>query len=136
VRIIRKQDVSEPFSGELGEKIYEMIGRPREIGGSSNHSFVHVVIPPGMSSPAHFHKESEETYYGIAGRGCMQINERRFFVETGVAVLIMPGEIHQIWNAESDEDFEFLTISAPAWVPTDTYPAGLPTATSDENVAS
>jgi mannose-6-phosphate isomerase-like protein (cupin superfamily) len=132
MRVVRKQDVDKPFQGELGEEIFEMIGRPSEIGGSSNHSFVHVVIPPGRSSPAHFHKESEETYYGIAGRAYMQIGDRRFYVEPGIAVLIMPGEIHQIWNAEPDRDFEFLTVSAPAWVPTDTYPVGLPPATYDE----
>jgi mannose-6-phosphate isomerase-like protein (cupin superfamily) len=132
MRISRKEDVTKPFKGELGENIYEMIGRPDELGGSSNHSFVHVAIPPGKSSPAHFHKESEETYYGLAGRAYMQIDGHRFYVEPGTAVLIMPGEIHQIWNAEPNVDFEFLTVSAPAWVPTDTYPTSLPAATFDE----
>jgi len=46
-------------------------------------------------------------------------------------VLIMPGEVHQIWNSDPDTDFEFLTVSAPAWVPTDTYPVLLPTPTYD-----
>jgi mannose-6-phosphate isomerase-like protein (cupin superfamily) len=131
MRVVRKQDVDEPFRAELGEEMYKMIDRPSELGGSSKHSFVHAVIPPGKSSSAHFHKDSEETYYGLSGRAYMQIDGRRFYVEPGVAVLIMPGEIHQIWNAEADRDFEFLTISAPAWVPTDTYPAELPAATED-----
>jgi mannose-6-phosphate isomerase-like protein (cupin superfamily) len=131
MRVVRKEDVDEPFRAELGEEIYEMIGRPEEIGGSSKHSFVHVVIPPGKKSPPHFHKESEETYYGVSGRACMQIDGMRFYVDPGTAVLIMPGEVHQIWNAEPDVDFEFLTISAPAWVPTDTYPAELPSVIAD-----
>lgn len=124
MRIVRISDVDGPFRGELGEEIYEMIGRPPEIGGTSNHSFVHVVIPSGKSSPAHFHRRSEETYYGLSGRAVMQVGDNRFTVEPGTAVLIMPGEIHQIWN-ESEADFEFLAVSAPAWVPDDTYPADL-----------
>jgi len=131
MRVVRKQHVGDPVRTELGQEIYEMIGRPSEQGGSSKHSFMHMVIPPGKSSPAHFHKDSEETYYGLSGRAHMQIDGRRFYVEPGVAVLIMPGEIHQIWNAEADRDFEFLTISAPAWVRTDTYPAELPPVTED-----
>ena len=131
MRIIRQQEVAEPFKGELGEDIYEMIGRPEELGGSSKHSLVHVVLPPGKCSPAHFHKESEETYYGLSGRACMQVDEHRFYLEPGIAVLIMPGEVHQIWNSDPDTDFEFLTVSAPAWVPTDTYPVLLPTPTYD-----
>ncbi len=132
MRRVRKQDVAEPFAGELGEAIYEMIGRPSGQGGSSKHSIVHVVIPPGKSSPAHFHKESEETYYGIAGRACMQVDGHRFYLEPGVAILIMPGEVHQIWNDDPNMDFEFLTVSAPAWVPTDTYRVELPAAADDE----
>ncbi|WP_346898985.1 cupin domain-containing protein [uncultured Roseibium sp.] len=120
MRIVKKDDITEPFVAPLGEKIYEMIGRPTEIGGTTNHSFVHVVIPPGKSSPKHYHKVSEETYYVLAGRGRIIIDGKEKIISPGDACLIMPGEIHQIF-VESDENLEFLTVSAPAWVPTDTY---------------
>lgn len=127
MRVVTIGDVDRPFRSDLGEEIYELIGRPPELGGTVKHSFVHVVIPSGKSSPAHLHRESEETYYGLSGRAVMQINAHRFAVEPGIAVLIMPGEIHQIWN-EGEANFEFLAVSAPAWVPGDTYPADLPQA--------
>jgi len=121
MRVISKNEISEPFLAPLGEQIYEMIGKPSSIGGTTNHSFVHVVIPRGKSSPKHFHKVSEETYYMLAGTAKMTIDDAKFTLLPGQAVLIMPGEIHQIFNASDDLDLEFLTVSAPAWVPDDTY---------------
>ena len=120
MRVVRREDIDKPFEAPLGERIYEMIGKPPEIGGTTNHSFVHVVIPAGKSSPQHYHKVSEETYYMVSGEASMTIDGHDFTLEPGQAVLIMPGEIHQIRN-EQDEPLEFLTVSAPAWVPDDTY---------------
>lgn len=120
MRVVSKSDISEPFRAPLGEVIYEMIGRPDEIGGTTNHSFVHVVIPKGKSSPKHYHKVSEETYYVLSGRGRIIVDGAEKVLNPGDACLIMPGEVHQIF-VESEADLEFLTVSAPAWVPTDTY---------------
>lgn len=120
MRVVKKSDIDEPFRAPLGEVIYEMIGRPAEIGGTIKHSFVHVVIPRGKSSPRHYHKVSEETYYVLSGRGRIVVDGVERSLEPGDACLIMPGEVHQIF-VESDEDLEFITVSAPAWVPTDTY---------------
>lgn len=122
MRLVRRDDITEPFRAPLGELIYEMIGKPEVIGGTTNHSFVHVVVPPGAASPAHYHKVSEETYYGLAGSGRLVVDGVEARLEPSVACLIMPGEIHQIVNDGADT-LEFLTISAPAWVPDDTYPA-------------
>jgi quercetin dioxygenase-like cupin family protein len=127
MRVVTKADVSEPFMAPLGEQIYEMIGRPDDLGGTVEHSFVHVVIPQGKRSPAHFHQESEETYYVLKGSGLMAINEFRWRATPGVAFNMLPGEIHQIIN-DADDDLEFLTVSAPAWVPDDTFEAELPAA--------
>lgn len=126
MKLIRKENIGKPFHGEFGELIHEMIGRSKELGGSNKHSLAHVIVPPGKKSPAHYHKNSEETYYGLAGKGIMQIDGYRFFLEPGLAVLIMPGEIHQIYNALEDANLEFLTISAPAWTSDDSYNAELP----------
>lgn len=131
MRIVRRTDIASPFHGEYGELIFEMIGRPPGLGGTTHHSLVHVVVSSGDSSPAHYHAKSEETYYGLAGKGIMQINGHRFFLEPGMAVLIMPGEVHQIWNALPDRDLEFLTVSAPAWVPGDSFAGELPPADRD-----
>jgi mannose-6-phosphate isomerase-like protein (cupin superfamily) len=120
MRIIRKDQIAEPFRARVGEEIYEMIGRPDELGGSVKHSLVHVVVPPGNSSPAHYHKESEETYYILKGAARLVIDGNEHSVAPGDACLIMPGEVHQIFPV-GEGPLEFLTVSAPAWVPTDKY---------------
>lgn len=120
MRIISKDEIKEPFRTPLGEEIYEMIGAPKELGGTKKHSFVYVVIPQGKSSVAHYHKISEETYYILKGKGRIVIDDKEFSLTPGQACLIDIGETHQIFNDEN-EDLEFLAISAPAWVPDDSY---------------
>ncbi len=63
MRVVKKEDITKPFKTPLGELIYEMIGKPEGMGGTSNHSFVYIVIPSSCSSSAHYHKVPEETYY-------------------------------------------------------------------------
>jgi len=120
MRIVRQEDICHPAHGELGEVIYEMIGEPEEIGGARGHSLAHVAIPPGCRSPAHYHRVAEETYYILKGEADLVIDGERHRVTQGIACLIMPGETHQIITAGA-ADLHFLAISAPPWVPTDTY---------------
>jgi mannose-6-phosphate isomerase-like protein (cupin superfamily) len=119
MRIVKKEDITKPFLSTTGEIIFEMIGHPKEIGGTEKHSIVYTVIPSGKNSPAHFHTSSEETFYMLKGKGRMVINKKEFFLYPGQACLIMPGEVHQIFNEAVNEDLEFLTISAPTWTPDD-----------------
>jgi mannose-6-phosphate isomerase-like protein (cupin superfamily) len=121
MRVIRKEEISNAIKNPNGEEIYEMIGRSPAIGGTTHHSLVHVVIPPGKSSHAHFHEVSEETYYILKGVGLMRIGEENTFrLHPGQACLIHPHESHQIFN-EGAGDLEFLTVSAPAWTPDDSF---------------
>ena len=75
MRVIRKEEISNAIKNPNAEEIYEMIGRSLAIGGTTHHSLVHVVIPPGKSSHAHFREVSEETYYFLKGVGLMRIGE-------------------------------------------------------------
>ncbi|GAA1785283.1 hypothetical protein GCM10009811_08040 [Nostocoides veronense] len=125
MRVIRMEECGEPFRAPLGEEIYEMIGRPQHLGGTVSHSLVHVVIPPGKCSPSHIHRVSEETYYILSGEAQMTIDGNSWRATPGMAIAIMPGEVHQIVN-DTDGQLDFLTISAPAWVPEDTYEVQMP----------
>jgi mannose-6-phosphate isomerase-like protein (cupin superfamily) len=115
--IARKDKVEKPFVNPTGERIYEMIGRPENLGGATKHSFGHVVIPPRCSSRPHYHPEAEETYYILKGRAKMIVNGVEYLLQPGDAILIRPPERHQIFTA-SDEDLEFIVVCAPAWEPT------------------
>ncbi len=120
MRIISKEDINNPVTNLSGEVIYEMIGGPPEVGGTIHHSLVHVVLPPGKSSHAHYHKVSEETYYILRGVGLMIVDSKELRLQPSQACLIKPFETHRIFN-EGKDDLEFLTVSAPAWTPDDSF---------------
>ena len=102
MRVVRKDAINNPVKNPSGEEIYEMIGRLPEFGGTIHHSLVHVVVPPGKSSQAHYHKVSEETYYILKGVGLMRVDAKTFRLHPGQACLIKPLETHQIDNEGED----------------------------------
>jgi len=108
------KDSSEPLRSPTGEIIYELIGRDEDHGAVTRHSLAHVTIPPGKSSPKHTHHETEESYFILEGMGEMVIDGEEYHLHPGQAVLIEPGDVHQIWN-RGKEDLVFLAICGPAW---------------------
>lgn len=120
MRVITRNEVDEPFRAPLGELVYELIGPSAELGGAQLHSLAHVVIPPGKLSPRHYHEVSEETYCMLVGQARMVIDGRELTLSPGQSLLILPGEIHQIFN-ECQEDVELLVVCAPPWTPDDFF---------------
>lgn len=110
----RKDKVKKPFAYSTGEKVYELIGNSKYSGGAIRHSFSHAIIPSRCSSRPHYHPEAEETFYFVKGKGKMIVENRKFDVEPGDAVLIMPSERHQILNS-SENNLEFIVVCSPAW---------------------
>jgi mannose-6-phosphate isomerase-like protein (cupin superfamily) len=120
MRVVSQQDITTPIQNPKGELIYEMFGRRSELGGTSRHSFVYVIIPPGKSTSSHFHKVSEETYYILKGTATVIIEDSVHTLSPGQACLIMPMERHKV-SCAGNEDLEFLAVSAPAWIPDDSF---------------
>lgn len=120
MRVITKEEIDQPFLAPLGELIYELIGSTPETGGAAKHSLAHVVVPQGKLSPRHYHKVFEETYYLLKGQARMQIDGQEFTLSPGQSCLILPGEVHQVFN-DRPEDLEFLVICAPPWTPDDFF---------------
>jgi mannose-6-phosphate isomerase-like protein (cupin superfamily) len=120
MHLTTRDEVKEPFRAPLGELVYELIGNSAETGGAKLHSLAHVVIPPGKLSPAHYHKVSEETYHMLKGQARMVIDGREFTLSPGQSLLILPGEVHQIFN-DQPADAEFLVVCAPPWTPDDFF---------------
>lgn len=120
MQVSTKDNVEKPFLAPLGEVIYELVGSSAEMGGTTKHSLAHVVVPPGKLSPRHYHKVFEETYYILKGQARMVIDGHEFTLSLGQSCLIMPGEVHQMFN-EQAEDLELLVVCAPPWAPDDFF---------------
>ena len=112
--------ISDPVFNFYGKAWNPLIGPSTELGGTSNQSIEHVVIPPGQSFPTHYHKLAEETYYILRGKALMRVDGQQFALGVGQAMLMMPGEIHDL-ACSGDEDLELIAISAPPYDPQDVY---------------
>jgi len=110
----RKDQVIKPFCYSTGEQVYELIGKSKHSGSSKKHSFSYAIIPTGCFSRAHYHREIEETFYFIKGKGKMIVDDREFDVEPGDTFLIIPPEKHQIMNSR-EANLEFIVVCSPAW---------------------
>ncbi len=117
---IHWNEITEPLITESGEIITELIGKASAEGEIFNHSLARIVIPPGKSSSAHYHKLSQETYYILQGEGLMDIDGESHVLHPGTACTILPGENHLIEN-QGIVDLEFLAVCVPAWVPEDSF---------------
>ena len=115
-----RKDLTTPLHAPHGETVYELIGRPAEHGGATAHSLAHIVLPPGKASLLHHHQVCEETYYILAGQARLFLDGQTFSAASGEAILILPRQRHQIFNA-GEGDLEFLAVCAPAWYPDDSY---------------
>jgi mannose-6-phosphate isomerase-like protein (cupin superfamily) len=112
--------IKSPLVTPAGEVIFELVGQGESAGEISSHSLAQIQIPPGKSSSFHYHKVSEETYFILEGQGWMSLDGREFTLNPGQAILIQPGEIHQICN-QGEKELKFLAICVPAWVPEDSF---------------
>ena len=120
MRVISQSQVDHPLLAPLGEQIHELIGDAAALGGATKHSVAYVVVPSSKLSPRHYHKVSEETYYMLKGEAQLIIDGRQVTLQPGQACLILPGEVHQVFNHAS-EDLEFLAVCAPPWTSTDSF---------------
>ena len=109
----------KPFISETGEEIYTLVGP--EVSGLEKHSVAYVEIPVGKTSPAHYHKEFEESYYIISGKGHFVLDGEEKIVEPGDMFPIRPPQVHQIFNDSKDEVLTLLVTCAPAWHPNDMW---------------
>lgn len=77
-------------------------------------------MPPGGAIPfLHAHRENEEIYLFLSGRGRFQVDGREFPVREGSVVRVAPaGE--RCWRNDGDADLVFVVIQARAG----SFPAG------------
>jgi mannose-6-phosphate isomerase-like protein (cupin superfamily) len=76
-------------------------------------------LPVGKTTTPHYHPQTEEIYYILAGSGRMRIGSEERPVGVGDAIAIPPGLEHEITNTGS-EVLRFLCCCAPGYENTDT----------------
>jgi mannose-6-phosphate isomerase-like protein (cupin superfamily) len=69
-------------------------------------------------SVRHYHRNSAEIYYILAGTGRMELNEEMVAVEPGTVVTIEPGTRHRL---VSPGGVRTIVIAIPAFDPGDEY---------------
>jgi mannose-6-phosphate isomerase-like protein (cupin superfamily) len=109
---IRARDRAEPFTTKDGSTI-------RELMHGGHQSLAEATLEPGQATERHYHAESEELYYLLAGDGEMEVDGERSAVGPGDAILIPPGAWHQITAGSSE--LRFLCCCAPAYRHEDTF---------------
>jgi mannose-6-phosphate isomerase-like protein (cupin superfamily) len=114
---VSKLDQLNSFTTLDGSTIREIVGPAWT--AAKNQSLAEARVPAGASTIEHFHRQSEEIYYFVSGRGRMRLGEEETEVGAGDCVVIPPGTRHKLWAAD-DEELVLLCCCAPAYSDADT----------------
>jgi mannose-6-phosphate isomerase-like protein (cupin superfamily) len=112
-----ERDRTTPFTTKDGSVIRELLAHRNS--SIRHQSLAEAIVPPGIRTLRHYHPQSEEIYYILAGTGLMSIDNEERLVSPGSAVAIPPGKIHSIANP-GPEPLVFLCCCAPGYEHSDT----------------
>ena len=115
---VRSLDGAAPFTTKDGSTIRELIGLPTS-PRVRNQSLAEATLAPGQATERHYHRESEEIYFLLAGGGELEIDGERRSVGPGDAVLIPPGARHAL--LAGPEGARLLCCCAPPYRHEDTF---------------
>ena len=107
-----------------GSSIRELAGPTSESADSSHQSLAEATVLPGGETAEHYHPQSEEIYYFVAGRGRMRLGEEEAEVAAGDCVAIAPGTPHKLFNDSDAESLVLLCCCAPPYAHADTVMTG------------
>jgi mannose-6-phosphate isomerase-like protein (cupin superfamily) len=109
------------FTTKDGSEIRELLAHRNSC--IRRQSLAEARLPPGASTTPHFHPDTEEIYYILAGRGRMRIGGELREVGPGDAIAIPPGAEHEITTL-GNETLRFLCCCAPGYEHEDTVLLG------------
>jgi quercetin dioxygenase-like cupin family protein len=66
-------------------------------------------LAPRKSFAAHYHEDMQEIFVILRGSVRLSVDDNTLELNAGDAVIIDPGEVHQMWNL-ADHDAEYLTV--------------------------
>ncbi|MDH5518502.1 MAG: cupin domain-containing protein [Gammaproteobacteria bacterium] len=108
-----------PYRTKDNSEIRELL-HPANNSSLKNQSLAEARVATGEKTRCHFHKQSEEIYFILKGKGRMFIDNTSFDVTAGDSILIAPSALHCIENSGSCT-LVFLCCCAPAYQHDDTY---------------
>jgi mannose-6-phosphate isomerase-like protein (cupin superfamily) len=100
----------------------------RELAGPAwtparHQSLAEATLDSGGETAEHYHPQSEELYYLVAGEGRMRLAEEEIEIGVGDCVVIPPGTPHKLWNT-GPVPLVLLCCCAPAYSDDDTVMTG------------
>lgn len=113
---IRNLAGQTPFTTKDGSTIRSILDSSN--APVMNQSLAEATLPAGGATDRHYHRDSEEIYFVLAGRGRMEIGGEVCEIGVGDAVLIPPGAWHQV---TARDELRFLCCCAPPYRHEDTY---------------
>lgn len=113
---IRALEEQPPFMTRDGSTIRSILDLAN--APVRNQSLAEASIPAGGRTRRHRHRDSEEFYFLLEGRGTMEIDGETHGIGPGDAILIPAGAWHQI---AAEEALRFLCCCAPPYRHEDTY---------------
>jgi mannose-6-phosphate isomerase-like protein (cupin superfamily) len=105
---IRNREAQPPFTTKDGSTIRSLLDLSN--APVALQSLAEATLPAGTATQRHYHRQSEEFYYLLAGRGLMEIDGEEREVGPGDAILIPAGAWHRIHALEA---LQFLCCCAP-----------------------
>jgi mannose-6-phosphate isomerase-like protein (cupin superfamily) len=114
---VRNIDNVPSFTTKDGSEIRELLAHRNSC--IKKQSLAEARLPIAGATTRHYHPETEEIYYILAGSGRMDVDGQKRDVGPGDAIAIPPGATHQITNT-GDVALRFLCCCAPAYEHEDT----------------
>lgn len=113
---VRTLSDQPPFTTKDGSTIRSLLDLSN--APVSKQSLAEASLPAGGSTQRHWHRDSEEFYFLLEGRGVMEIDGDSREVGPGDAILIPPGAWHQL---TATEPLRLLCCCAPPYRHEDTF---------------
>ena len=110
--IIVNRDHADVISTAHGSEIRPLIDRTTS--GVTHCSLAEEMLPPGCAVTPHYHREIEEIYYVVAGRGLMTVGDETREVNAGDAVYVPRGRRHTLRNTGA-EPIRLILVCGPAF---------------------
>jgi mannose-6-phosphate isomerase-like protein (cupin superfamily) len=114
---IVQRDETIPFVTKDGSTIRELLAHRNS--SIRHQSLAEALVPVGVRTQPHYHPQTEEIYYILAGTGVMYLADENRAVGPGDAIAIPPEQIHSIENVGT-VDLVFLCCCAPGYEHSDT----------------